>query len=107
MAYDNMRDMQMPVVVGVTLAIIFLVAFSEWFYNLVQGWREIVIDDVYFRYRVIGVSFFSMIVIGSTFLGMAWLTECPNEVREGVFAGLRCEEYLKIKTGAEKIFLSP
>lgn len=94
----------MPVAVGIILAIIFLVAFSEWFYHLAVGWREIVIDDVYFNYRIIGVSLFSMLVIGSTFLGMAYVTECPNEKREGVFAKLRCEEYLKIKAGTEKIF---
>lgn len=96
--------MQMPVIVGVVIAIIFLVAFSEWFYNLVQGWREIVIDDVYFHYRLVGVSIFSILVISSTFWGMALLTECPSETREGVFAKLRCEEYLKIKVGTEEIF---
>lgn len=99
--------MQMPVIVGIILAIIFLVAFSEWFYHLITGWKEIVIDDVYFKYRIVGVSLFSMLVVSSAFFGMALITECPNETREGVFAGLRCEEYLKIKTGAEKIFLAP
>jgi len=39
-----------------------------------------------------------------TFFGMALVTECPNEQREGVFARLRCEEYLKIKAGTDKIF---
>ena len=96
--------MQMPVAVGIILAVIFLVAFSEWFYNLVKGWGEIVIDDVYFRYRIVSASIVSMIVISSTFLGMAIITECPNQEREGVFAKLGCEEYLKIKAGTEKIF---
>lgn len=96
--------MHMPVVVGIIVAIIFLVAFSEWFYHLVEGWKEIVIDDVYYVYRIVGVSVFSMLVIGSTFFGMAIITECPNENREGVFARLRCEEYLKIKAGTDKVF---
>lgn len=93
----------MPVAVGITLAIIFLVAFSEWFYHLVKGWKEIVVDDAFFRYRIIAASVFSMIVISTTFFGMAIITECPNEEREGVFAQLRCEEYLKIKAGTENI----
>lgn len=99
--------MQMPVAVGVIVAIIFLVAFSEWFYHLVAGWKEIVVDDVYFKYRILGVSVFSIIVISSSFFGMALITECPNEEREGVFARLRCDEYLKIKAGTEKIFPKP
>lgn len=99
--------MQMPVIVGIIVAIIFLVAFSEWFYHLVEGWKEIVIDDVYYSYRIVGVSLFSMLVIGSTFFGMAIITECPNETREGIFAKLNCEEYLRIKVGTEKIFREP
>jgi hypothetical protein len=98
--------MQMPIAVGVVVAIIFLVAFSEWFYHMVQGWGQIVIDDVYFKYRIVGVTVFSFVIISMTFFGMAIITECPNEQREGVFAGLRCEEYLKIKAGTDKIFES-
>ena len=97
----------MPVIVGVMLAIVFLVSFSEWFYHMVTGWGEIVVDDVYFKYRIIGVTLFSFLIIGLTFFTMAMITECPNEEREGVFAGLRCEEYLKLKAGTEKIFAKP
>ncbi len=96
--------MQMPIVVGVIVAIIFLISFSEWFYHMIEGWGDIVIDDVYYKYRIVGVSLFSMIIVSTTFFGMALITECPNEQREGILAGLRCEEYLKIKAGTEKIF---
>ncbi len=96
--------MHMPVAVGIIVSILFLVAFSEWFYHLAVGWREIVIDDVYFKYRIAGVSIFSFLVITSTFFAMALVTECPKENREGSFARLRCEEYLKIKAGTDKIF---
>lgn len=96
--------MQMPVAVGILIAIIFLVAFSEWFFHLVEGWGQIVIDDIYFKYRIIGVTIFSIVVISSTFMGMAYITECPNEVREGFFAKLNCEEYMKIKASTDKIF---
>lgn len=96
--------MQMPVGVGILVAIIFLVAFSEWFFHLVEGWGEIVIDDVYFKYRIIGVTILSIVIISTTFMGMAYVTECPNETREGFFAKLNCEEYLKIKASTDKIF---
>src|SRR5258706_7240701 len=96
----------MSVVVGVIVAIIFLVAFSEWFYHIVQGWKEIVLDDVYFGYRIIGVTLFSFFVIGVTFFGMALVNECPNKPEEGPFANLRCDEYLKIKAGTDQLFFS-
>lgn len=96
--------MQMPVVVGIVVAVIFLVAFSGWFYHLVTGWGEFVLDDVYFRYRIIGVSLISILVMSGTFYGIALINECPNENRVGIFAGLNCEQYTKIKVGTEKLF---
>jgi len=96
--------MQMPVIVGIVVAIIFLVAFSEWFYHLVAGWGGYVLDDVYFRYRILWVSLLSMMVMSGTFYGMALVNECPNEVREGLFSKLNCEEYSKIKVGIETLF---
>ena len=96
----------MPVAVGVIVAILFLVAFSEWFYHLVKGWEEIVLDDVYFKYRIAGVTLFSFFIISATFFGMALINECPNQTKEGPFANLRCDEYLKIKTGTDRLFAS-
>lgn len=96
----------MPVIVGIILALIFLVAFSEWFYHMVSGWRELVLDDVYFKYRVVGTTLVTIFIITASFFGMALITECPNEVKEGWAARLRCEEYLKIKAGTDKIFAS-
>lgn len=95
----------MPVIVGVIVALIFIVAFSEWFYNLVTGWKEFVLDDVYFRYRIMGISLLSMLIMGGTFYGLALYNECPNEEREGLFAKLNCEDYAKIKAGTEKIMM--
>lgn len=94
----------MPIIVGIILSIIFLIAFSEWAYHMVTGWGELVLDDVYFRYRIIGVSLFSIILISATFYVMALVNECPNEEREGLMAGLQCEEYFKIKAGTDKVF---
>lgn len=95
--------MQMPVIVGVIVAIIFLVAFSEWFYHMVEGWHEIVLDDTYFKYRIAGVTLFSFAIIGVTFFGMALINECPNQARSGPLANLRCDEYLKIKAGTDRL----
>lgn len=89
--------MQMPVIVGILVAIIFLIAFSEWFYHLVTGWKEIVLDDIYFLYRIAGVSLFSIFVMSATFYGMALFNECDSKTREGIFAKLNCEEFSKIK----------
>ena len=97
--------MQMPVVVGIIVALIFLIAFSEWFYHLVIGWNEFVLDDMYFKYRMIGVSLLSIVIMSGTFYGLALFYECPNEDREGVFAKLNCEDYAKIKAGTEKILM--
>lgn len=94
----------MPVVVGIIVTVIFLVAFSEWFYHLVVGWGEFVLDDVYFRYRIAGVSLLSILVMSGTFYGMALVNECPNEVREGLFARLNCKEYSKIMVVTGKLF---
>ncbi len=96
----------MPVIVGLVVAVIFLVAFSGWFYHLVTGWKAYVLDDVLFRYRIVGVSLLSFLVMGGTFYGIALINECPNEERVGFFAGLKCKEYNKIKVNAERLFLS-
>lgn len=96
--------MQMPVVVGILIAIIFLIAFTEWAYHMFQGISELMVDDIYFKYRIFGVTSMSIFLMTATFFMMAFITECPNEVREGVFARLRCEEYMQIKVGTERLF---
>ena len=98
-----MESMQMPVAVGVIVAVIFLIAFSGWFYHLASGWSEYVIDDAFFKYRIIFASVISILIISGTFFGMAYAYECPNEEREGVFASLNCAEYRNIKVGAEAL----
>jgi len=91
--------MQMPVWVGVVLAIIFLTVFSEWFFHTVIGWGVVIVDDVFYQYRIAGATLLSIFIIGSTFMVMAYITECPNEEREGVFERLNCEKYQEIKVG--------
>ncbi|OGD83807.1 hypothetical protein A2572_03900 [Candidatus Collierbacteria bacterium RIFOXYD1_FULL_40_9] len=88
----------MPVAVGVLVAIIFLIVFSEWFYHTVVGWREVIIDDRLFKYRVFGATALSLIVIMTTFVGAAYMSKCPSTTEsDGVFEKLNCEEYQKIR----------
>ncbi|KKT37983.1 MAG: hypothetical protein UW62_C0030G0006 [Candidatus Collierbacteria bacterium GW2011_GWB1_44_35] len=96
--------MEMPVIVGVILALIFIVAFSGWFFHLASGWNQFVLDDIYFKYRIFAATFLSISVITATFIGMAYAFECPNEEREGIFASLNCADYRNIKTGTESLF---
>lgn len=96
--------MEMPIVVGVILAIIFLVAFSEWFYGLIGGVKSLVLDDVLYYYRIAGVSFLSILFMTGVFMAIAYINECPNEKREGLFTGLSCEKYMSIRASMEQVF---
>lgn len=96
--------MQMPVIVGVILAIMALVTFSGWFYEYATGMRELVLDDRFFNYRIVATTLVSMLFMVAVFFVIATFNECPNQTREGVFAGLNCEGYLKIKASADDLF---
>ena len=96
----------MPIVVGVILGIALLVAFSEWFYHIVIGWREVVLDDKYYGIRMVSVALLSFFIISATFLVSAYVTGCPNQETEGLFSTLKCDEYLNIQAGAEGLFKS-
>ena len=95
----------MPVVIGIVMAVIFLIAFSGWFYHLVEGWREFVLDDIFFGYRIAGVSLLSFLIMGGTFYGIAYFKECPNEERVGIFAKLNCKDYEKIMAGTDALMM--
>jgi len=100
--------MQMPIIVGVFIAIAFLVAFSEWFYGVTQGIKNTVPEDEHYTKRVVKASIVSIVLMIIAFLGIAVISECPNSykdrAREGAFANLRCEEYSKIKNLSDKLF---
>lgn len=96
--------MQMPIVVGVFVALMFLTTFSGWFYELVTGMRELVLDDQLFGFRIFAASFASIVLAVLVFWVIATVNECPNEKREGIFAGLRCEGYLQLKASADNFF---
>lgn len=88
--------MQMPVIVGVLVGVIFLVAFSEWFYNTFVAWKEVIIDDRVYNLRVFGATILSVGVILATFWGAAYFSKCNQPDREGYFEKLNCDEYKRI-----------
>lgn len=92
--------MQMPVAVGVLVAIIFTISFSEWFYQTFIGWREVIIDDRLIKFRIFGATILSLFVICLSFVGAAFVSKCPQSDRGGFFEKLNCEEYQKIKIKA-------
>lgn len=96
--------MQMPVVIGVIIAVMALVTFSGWFYGYTGGMQELVLDDKLFNYRIALATISSIAFMVAMFWVIATVNECPNQTREGVFAGLKCDDYLKIKTSADNLF---
>lgn len=97
----------MPVFVGVILALIVLVSFSGWFYNLISGWNDYILDDVYFKYRIGFASLVTILVISGTFIGMSYALECPDQSSEGIIPGLSCEKYNSIKTATGEVINLP
>ncbi len=93
--------MQMPVAVGVLVAIIFMITFSEWFYHTFISWREVIIDDRLYKYRVFGATLLSLFVISISFVGAAYISKCSSAEREGIFERLNCDEYrdIRVKVG--------
>lgn len=96
--------MQMPVVVGVIIAVMALVTFSGWFYGFATGMHELILDDKFFNYRVFAVTSSSILFMVAVFWVIATVNECPNQSREGLFAGLKCDSYLKIRASADNLF---
>lgn len=88
--------MEMPVAVGILVAIIFLIAFSEWFYHTFVAWSEVIIDDKLYKFRIAGATLLSIAIIFATFWGAAYASKCSQTDREGVFEKLNCEEYRRI-----------
>ncbi len=98
--------MSMPVVIGLILTAMFLISFSQWFYNLFKGWREVIIDDVFLIYRIVGATILSTGIMFAGFWVIATFNECKEieTEREGIFKQLNCKEYWEIRTGAESLF---
>ncbi len=96
--------MEMPVAVGVILAIIFLISFSEWFFSLIGGAKSLVLDDRFFGLRIFAGTVGSMIFMVIVFMGIAMVNECDNKKREGIFTSLKCDEYLVFTSATKQFF---
>lgn len=96
--------MQMPVVVGLLITVMFLFTFSGWFYELATGMQALVLDDQFFAYRIFFASLASIAFMVLVFFLIATVNECPNQQREGIFAGFKCEGYLQLKASADDFF---
>ena len=96
--------MELPVTVGVILALVLLVGISEWFFGVATGLSELVLDDRFFSYRIVGASVVSIFLMVGMFVVIATVNECPNEEREGIFAGISCDKYLEFKASTERLF---
>lgn len=94
----------MPVVVGIIMTVMILVTFSGWFYGYTTGMHELVLDDKFFNYRIAFATFSSILFMVAMFWMIATVNECPNQTRDGAFAGLKCDSYLKIKASADNLF---
>lgn len=96
--------MQMPVVIGVIMAVMALVTFSGWFYGYTSGMQELVLDDKFFNYRIAAATFSSILFMVAVFWVIATVNECTNQTRVGLFAGLKCDGYLRIKASTDNLF---
>ncbi len=62
--------MKIPVIVGIILALIFVVSFTGWFYNVISGAKQLVLDDEYFGWRIAWTSFISIAFMVAVFFGL-------------------------------------
>lgn len=81
-----------------------LVTFSGWFYGYATGMNEMVLDDKFFNYRIAAATFASILFMVAMFWVIATVNECPNQTRAGLFTGLKCDDYLRIKVSADNLF---
>lgn len=91
-------------IVGVILAVVFLVSFSEWFYHLVKGANELIPSGYGFYFNVFkfmagGLSFMAVV-----FWSLSMVYECPKPNREGIFEYMDCRVYYQAKARTQGLF---
>lgn len=88
------------IITGVLIAFMFLVSFTQWFYQLVTGLDRVIVNDIFVVYRAITWGLVSIVFMVGFFLMLATVQECPNpEPREGLFKYLECKPYFAIREG--------
>lgn len=87
------------VVVGVIIAVMFLVSFTEWFYHLALGLNEAVVRDVFWAYRIGTWVVGGLLFMGAVFWVLALNTECPllEKDKPGIFKYMDCDVYWQVR----------
>lgn len=102
LVYDNIEIMIATIIVGVLIALMFLVSFSEWFYHVAAGIDSLLVKDLYVYYRLslwIGGSLLFMAIV---FWTLAMVKECPTlSEKKGVFRYLNCQAYWEVRGSLE------
>lgn len=101
--------MNWVIITGIIIALMFLAAFTNWFYHLLAGTSALIVKDIYFGYRIFGWGFFAILIMAGVFWTNAMIQECPTppEDREGVFVYLDCRVYTWAKTTTLGSFFPP
>lgn len=90
----------------------FLVSFSQWFYELISGIGGFIIDDIFITYRILAWGTVSVVFMVAVFWILAMIQECPDTSgdRPGLFAYMDCNLYWranKLLTGQQPPQPSP
>jgi hypothetical protein len=87
--------MNWVVIVGVIIALMFLVSFTTWFFHLFAGVDALAGGGPTRGFKLVTWTFWGLLFMGSIFWGNAMINECPTpeELREGVFVYLDCTVY--------------
>lgn len=91
--------MNWTVVVGVIIALMFLTAFTEWFYHLIAGANALIVEDSFVGFRIFKMGMSSVLFMAALLWVLAMFYECPTpeEEREGIFAYMDCTLYGWVK----------
>ncbi len=86
------------IILGVLVALMFLVSFTEWFYHIVVGLDIVLIRDLYTAYRASGWVVGGLAFMAGIFWMLATVNECPGEgPKVGIFKYLNCGPYLQAR----------
>ncbi len=92
------------IIVGVIIALMFLVSFTEWFYHLLVGVNETLVKDVFLAYRIGSYIVMSLIFMVGVFWILSLNSECPLMEKEkpGIFRYMNCDGYWEARSGVER-----
>ena len=86
------------IIVGVILALMFLVAFSEWFFHLTSSVNQLIPSGFGFYSRLIKWSLGGLFFMAMVFWVLSMAYECPKgDRREGAFTVMDCTVYWEVR----------